>query len=286
MLLHLISAKELHERILQAPEHLRILDCRHRLNDAYEGFRLYQSGHIPTASHAHMDRDYCAPPGFAPDGHHLGRHPLLLEEEFLRRVAMWGISPATQVVVYDDAGGAYAARLWWHLRAVGHLAVRVLDGGFSAWQAQGFPVETKENPLECGQGIYPGKFDHSRVISFDEVKLIVEKTPRHTPILDARGEGRFRGEAENLDIPGGHIPGAHNFPYANNLKADQTFKTPEALRQIYGSLQGAKPIASCGSGVTACHLILALEIAGIKDVRLFVESYSGWCRTPGLPIKK
>jgi thiosulfate/3-mercaptopyruvate sulfurtransferase len=146
--------------------------------------------------------------------------------------------------------------------------------------------------LECGQGIYPGKFTANLLASFDEVKKMVGAqiagAQNFVPLqlLDARGEGRFRGEDENLDPPGGHIPGAVNCPYPNHFKSDGTFKSAQELRAMYRHLEGKALIASCGSGVTACHLILALEIAGIRNVRLFVESFSGWSRTPGLPVEK
>ena len=274
---HLIAAAQLNTCLSQPS--LRVFDCRHRLNDTAEGQRLYLQGHIPGATHVHLDSDLSAPMGFAADGHHLGRHPLPTEQQMLERFGCWGITPQTEVVVYDDLGGAMAARLWWLLRAVGHTRVRVLDGG---WQTWAFPVETAAQPLAIAQTVYPGRLDAGLIASYSEIKRNAVATTHDLSLLDARSPDRFRGENEPLDPPGGHIPGAINTPYAQQLTSDGLFKSAAELQAIYAPiLAEQKPIVcSCGSGVTACHLILGLALAGrTENVQLFPESFSGWIRT-------
>ena len=296
---HLISAKELltvvvetlHCNVSTQSPPTRIFDCRHRLNDPAAGHRLYLTGHIPGAVHVHLDRDLsdmnqiegrdvAVQRLYDTDHPHPGRHPLPSGPEILKRFGHWGVTPETDVVVYDDMGGAMAARLWWMLRAVGHGRVRVLNGGFPAWTGD---KETVEHPLVVSNGAYPGHFRSELLVDFSEVL----KTEREFILLDARAADRFRGEHEPLDPPGGHIPGAINTPFQDQLNADGTFKDPATLQALYIGSGADRLVASCGSGVTACHLILGLAIAGREDdVQLFPPSFSGWSRTAGLPIEK
>lgn len=257
-----------------------IVDCRFDLAQPEWGFRSYQENHIPGAVYADLDRDLSAPR--TPQ---TGRHPLPSTTEFLKRLCRWGIDPNKQVVVYDTVGGAFAARLWWMLRLYHHEAVAVLDGGFDHWVRLGYPTESgiHTNPPTVKINTQP---DLHWVVTTAEIEQHIRQ-PRFL-LIDARAPERYRGETEPIDPVAGHIPGAVNRFHQNNLNPDGTFKSPDRLRQEFTDLlQGTPPddvVVYCGSGVTSCHHLLAMEIAGLRGARLYVGSWSEWIRDPSHPI--
>ena len=229
----------------------------------------YEEGHLPGAVFADLDRDLSRPGG-------PGRHPFPSEEQFAQVLARWGVGPETHVVVYDDATSQTAARLWFMLRAYGHENVSVLDGGVRAWTEAGLPL-SREEPRIAPAPLQKLKLDRSRLAEVDEVEA------RKAVVLDARAPERYRGEVEPLDRKAGHIPGALNAPLQANLTPAQRFRPPSELRELYARY-GDDVIVSCGSGVTACHDALAMEIAGLPSPRLYVGSFSGWIEDPARPI--
>ncbi|MBI3733224.1 MAG: sulfurtransferase [Chloroflexi bacterium] len=283
----IISVSDL-QRLMAAPAPLVICDCRHRLGVAGAGYQLYRQGHIAGAIFADLDRQLSARPGMTPHGHS-GRHPLPEPEAWLKTLGEWGITPATQVAAYDDAGGAYAARLWWMLRSVGHQAVAVLNGSLQAWAAAGGSLETSETQPTPAPSPYPAPARYERLMTIAEVREAMELPgPRRPLLVDARAPNRYRGEGETVDALAGHIPGALNRYYMDNLNPDGAFRAPQELRSGFQPLierAGERAVVMyCGSGVSACHNLLALEIAGLPAARLFPNSWSGWSSTPGLPV--
>lgn len=256
------------------------IDCRHDLASPASGAAAYAAGHVPGAVHAHLDRDLA---DLSLAGR--GRHPLPAAEAFARTLARWGVAPEVAVIVYDDSGGAYAARLWWMLRSVGHDRVRVLDGGWSAWRAAGLPVEAGAPPRRAAN-VRALAYDPAAVALAPEVERNIGAAG--SLLLDARAPVRFRGEQEPLDSVAGHVPGAMNRPYAENLDASGRFKSPEALRQEFAALlAGRAPQAvtlMCGSGVTACHNLLAMHHAGLPGARVYAGSWSEWVSDPARPV--
>ncbi|WP_202839199.1 sulfurtransferase [Luteimonas saliphila] len=271
----LVSAEAL--AAAQPAPDLVVLDCRASLADPAAGERDYRAGHVPGALHADLERDLSGPrrPG-------QGRHPWPEPGTFNTRLADWGISPASRVVAYDAGDGAFAARLWCLLRMLGHEAVAVLDGGWPQWVAAGLPVETAVPTPR--RGSCRAGFDHSRLLDADG-------TRRHLEVggllLDARAPERFRGEVEPIDPVAGHVPGAINRPYTANL-ADGRFKPSAQLRAEFDALlegrAAGEVVAMCGSGVTACHHLLAMEHAGLPGAKLFTGSWSGWIEDRSHPV--
>lgn len=259
---------------------LRIVDTRFSLADPQSGAVAYAQGHLPGAVHADLNRDLSdlSRPG-------LGRHPLPHDEAFARRLGQWGIGPQTQVVVYDAGDGSMAAaRLWWLLKLLGHARVAVLDGGLAAWQAAGLPL-VAEVPAPAPLPPYPASFDRDRIVAAGEVLQRLSQPPGW--LLDARAGERFRGEVEPLDPVAGHVPGAVNRPLALNLR-DGRFRPPAELRAELAPLLGphapSEVVVMCGSGVTACHLLLALELAGLPGARVYAGSWSGWVGDSSRPV--
>lgn len=256
---------------------LAIVDCRFSLVDPAAGESAYRQSHLPGAVYAHLDRDLSGParPG-------AGRHPWPRAEDFRARLEQWGIAPRTQVVAYDDGDGAYAARLWFLLRTFGHEKAAVLDGGWKRWVALGLPTESQSRRRLPTS--YRGAFDQTRLADSEAVRAHLAAGGL---LLDARAPERFRGEIEPVDRAAGHIPGAVNRPFADNL-AEGRFKPPGQLADEYRALlAGRSPdrvVAMCGSGVTACHLLLAMERAGLQGARLYTGSWSGWISDPKRPI--
>ncbi len=253
-----------------------VIDCRFAVADKGRGRRDYLAGHIPGAVYAHLDDDLAGPviAGVT------GRHPLPDLEAFARTLSGWGVGPGVQVVAYDDAGGAYAARLWWMLRWLGHEAVAVLDGAWQAWVAE-------DRPTVAGQETRPERvfIPHPRpelLATATEVDAI--RLDPGWRLLDARGADRFRGENETLDPVAGHIPGALSLPYAGNLAPDGHFLPPEALAARFAAVLGDAPsqrvVCSCGSGVTAAHDLLAMLHTGLGEGRLYAGSWSEWITDP------
>jgi thiosulfate/3-mercaptopyruvate sulfurtransferase len=245
----------------------RILDCRARLDDPGHGARAYAAGHIPGAHYASLDRHFAAPAGAG------GRHPLPDPEALRDSFRSFGIDDADQIVVYDDAGGAFAARAWWCARWLGHEAVAVLDGGLPAWRG----------PLSQAQPVVdPGTFNirPSLTRTIDAATLL-QALPRAT-LVDARAQARFDGAEEPIDPVAGHIPGALCRPFQGNLDASGRFKAPAALAERFRGLP-EDTVCYCGSGVTAAHNVLAMRIAGLAEPILYPGSWSEWIRDPARP---
>ena len=257
----------------------RIVDVRHLLSDTAHGERTYAQAHLPGAVFLHCDRDLSG----TMTGSN-GRHPLPEREQLIARLGSIGIGPQTQVVVYDDAQGMVACRLWWLLRWLGHEAVAVLDGGLQAWQAAGGSMTAEILPVR------PVTFEVREPLTVPVTVAEVEAnlaTPA-MQIVDARAPDRFRGENETLDPVGGHIPGAINRFFRDNLEADGCFKAPARLRAEWlARLAGIAPervVHQCGSGVSACHNQLAMAVAGLGGSRLYAGSWSEWCADSGRPV--
>lgn len=261
---------------------LLLVDCRFDLADPQKGRHDYLEGHIPGAVFASLDHDLS---DLSRQAAGLGRHPLPLEPAFNALLSRWGWRPGMQVVSYDAASGALAAaRLWWLLRWVG-VPAAVLDGGYAAWLSLGLPVETGEGTARPA----------SQVVRHVDPGQLVLDHAEFSPgfkgrLLDARAAPRYRGEVEPLDRVGGHVPGALNRPFSENLDSDGRFKPVEQLRAefaaILGSIQPQQVVHMCGSGVTACHNLLSMEYAGLHGSRLYAPSWSGWTNDPSRPVAK
>lgn len=273
----LISAEVLAEK-LGAPD-WAIVDTRFELSAPEAGRRAYAAGHIPGAVYAHLDEDLAAPVSA-----NTGRHPLPEADALAAKLGAWGVDRSTQLVAYDDSAGAYAARLWWLVRWLGHDAVAVLDGGWSKWRALGLPEQT-EVPASRARRFEPRVRPH-RAIEVDALAKALASND--VVLLDARGAPRFRGEVEPLDARAGHVPGARNHPYTENLGPDGRFLDAPTLRARYavrlGDRAPSEVVCMCGSGVTACHDLLAMEHAGMHGARLYVGSWSEWIRDARRPI--
>lgn len=256
---------------------LRIFDCRFALNDTAAGERAWQEAHVPRARHAHLDRDLS---GLHTPG--AGRHPWPSATAFGDWLGRNGVTPQTQIVAYDAGDGAFAARLWWLLRVAGHARVAVLDGGFARWTALG--LQTDVDVADPTATSYPVRFDDAHLLDADAVAARVSAGAL---LLDARGAERFRGDVEPIDRIAGHVPGALSRPYPSNLE-DGRFKSATRLAGEFGALLAGRPasdvIAMCGSGVTACHHLLAMAHAGLPGASLFTGSWSGWIEDPARTI--
>ncbi|CAJ0807644.1 sulfurtransferase [Ralstonia flaminis] len=280
----LMTAAQLAALQQSAPNTLVIVDCSFDLANPAAGRDAYHASHIPGAFYLHLDNELSGPKTGTN-----GRHPLPDADALVARLQALGVNDDTQVVAYDRQGGMYAARLWWLLRWVGHADVAVLDGGLQAWEAAHYPVN-KIVPDEPQLNATPGKLTRKPSLAALVNADIVQKYLGHTdkPVIDARAPDRYRGENETLDPVGGHIPGARNRFFRDNLQADGTFKSAEQLRADFAAvLAGAKPadtMLQCGSGVTACHNALAMEIAGLTGAALYAGSWSEWCSDPARPV--
>ncbi|MCB9128616.1 MAG: sulfurtransferase [Ardenticatenales bacterium] len=259
-----------------------VVDCRFRLDDPDEGRRLYEAAHIKGALYADLDRDLAGPA--TPNE---GRHPLPDLDDFRRTLGGWGIDEGVQLVCYDDWGGALAARLWWMVRYLGHRAVAVLDGGWPAWQAAALPTASGAEQRDAT--IFCGDPDPQRLATMHEVEALVQRGDGQR-LIDARDAARYRGDFEPIDPAAGHIPGARNYPFSENIAATGHFKADEALAAQFQTLLADLPsdeaIVYCGSGVTATHNLLAMAHAGLPEARLFVPSWSGWSSDPSRPVER
>lgn len=256
-----------------------IFDCRFNLMDTGAGFTAYQQGHIPGAHYLHLDNDLSS--AITPDS---GRHPLPVPEKLAHILGQAGVSSQTQVVVYDDCGGAMAARAWWLLRWLGHDAVAVLDGGYPLW-LQNYSGST-DIPKATISGFEPARRD---TMNLSTPQLLTELSGSDTLLVDARSEERFLGKAEPIDPIAGHIPGAENRPLTDNLDNGQFKSAGQLKTEWLELLQGAQPgnvVHMCGSGVTACHNQLAMEIADLSGSRLYAGSWSEWIRDASRPVAK
>lgn len=257
----------------------RVFDCRFSLADPSRGQQDYLDAHIPGALYAHLDAHLSSPIG--PE---TGRHPLPDPSLLASWLGDCGVSSDTRIVAYDDVGGAFAGRLWWLLRWLGHPHAYVLDGGLPAWLAAG-GATSRAVPKYAPHRLTPGVRDPLWVST---ARLSKELAAGRMRVIDARAAERFRGEVEPIDPVAGHIPGAINLPLAGNLDADGRFLSPARLRERFTNAIADLPpeqIAhSCGSGVNACHNLLAMEIAGLTGSRLYAGSWSEWIRSPDRPV--
>jgi thiosulfate/3-mercaptopyruvate sulfurtransferase len=272
----LIGAQELHG-LLGTPG-LIVVDCRYELGNVSAGRKAYGAGHIPGAVFASMDDDLAGPR--RADS---GRHPLPSPAAFAAVLARWGFTPASRVVAYDQANGAFAARLWWLLRARAHPGVQVLDGGFAGWVAAGHAIDTAV-PAPVSASVTERAFDG--VVSSDDVAAAL--AARTITLVDARAEDRFAGRNETIDPVAGHVPGAVNLPFNGNLGPTLHFRDASDLRHRWAPViqqaERAPIVAMCGSGITACHNLLALELAGHRGARLYAGSFSEWITDPARPV--
>lgn len=258
-----------------------VFDCSFDLADQAAGRRLFGEAHLPGAHYLHLDDDLSGPPSGAN-----GRHPLPDPDVFAGSLRAAGLSLGMQVIAYDNAGGAYAARLWWLLRWIGHDAVAVLDGGVAAWRAAGGTMAAGDAVAVADGDFVAMAPDADRIVDAQAVLANIGRP--QFQVVDARAAERFTGEAKAFDPVPGHIPGARNRPFKDNLGADGLFKPGALLAAEFAAVTGgAAPdtiVLQCGSGVTACHNALALEIAGLGGARLYPGSWSEWIADPSRPV--
>lgn len=261
---------------------LRLFDCRASLADTGAGEAAWRAGHLPGAQHAHLEHDLSGP--HAPGA---GRHPWPQADGFAAWLGRAGVTPASRVVAYDAGDGAFAARLWWLLRSFGHARVAVLDGGLAAWTAAGLPLDAAVPAIDHVTdpvAPYPGRFAGERLL---DAAAVAARVAAGDLLIDARGGERFRGEVEPIDRVAGHVPGARSRPYPANLRDGRFRPAAELAAEFDALLAGRAPsaaIAMCGSGVTACHHLLAMAHAGRDGAALFTGSWSGWIEDPARPV--
>jgi len=261
-----------------------VVDCRFDLARPAWGESEYANGHVPSSLYAHLDRDLSSPVTATS-----GRHPLPSREAFLATLGRWGVDQTVQVISYDQGNGAYASRLWWLVRWAGHARVAVLNGGFAAWQQAGLPV-SKQAIVKQSRHFSPSQAP-AEFVTTAEVAALQASGQLHSGervLVDARAADRFAGQNETIDPIAGHVPGARNHPFLRNVDAQGRYLPPETLRsQWLETLRGQTPsnaIAMCGSGVTACQNLLALEVAGLPGARLYAGSWSEWIRDAVRPV--
>jgi thiosulfate/3-mercaptopyruvate sulfurtransferase len=257
----LITCDELADRL----DEVKIFDIRWALTDPNHGRNTYLSGHVPGAIFVDLDRDLSAPPGQE------GRHPLPDPDVWAKTLGRLGIEPGAEVIVYDDMGGAVAARMWWMLRSSGHEESRLLNGGFEKWRDHGHPLA--EGAVVAAPTVYPTPEGFHGVVFHEALG--------DRNLIDVRAPERYRGDTEPVDPKAGHIPGAVNIPLADNLDDDATFRQSTELADLYADI--TQPVVSCGSGVNACHTALALVVAGREMPDVYVGSFSEWSRLD-LPV--
>lgn len=292
----LITPRQLAARL--EDRDLAVIDCRFDLARPQWGREAYASARIPHALYAHLDHDLSGKASAS-----TGRHPLPPIDEFAARLGQWGIDAQVQVVAYDQSSGGHAARLWWLLRWLGHTKVAVLDGGLAAWQEEKLPLDTApiaesraQSPAQAQPDRPARRFeprpDEEMVVSTTELEELVasrQLASADRVLVDARSAERFAGRNEIIDPVAGHIPGARNHPFTDNVDTAGRFLARSTLRERFAkTLEGVPPdaaICMCGSGVTACHNLLAMEVAGLKGARLYAGSWSEWIRDPKRPIE-
>lgn len=275
----LLNAQEL-SALLSSEQDLLVCDCRFELANPQQGVQQYNAGHIPGARH--VDLDLLLSVKGTPEQ---GRHPLPDREHFAQSMAALGANESTHIVCYDANDAMFASRLWWMLRWIGHANVSVLDGGLKVWQQAGLPVST-EPTQPAKEGNLKLRKSLVSTVDYNDVLANIDSAQRL--VVDARSPDRFRGENETMDPIAGHIPGAANRFFKDNLQPDGTFKDAHTLRtELDAHLKGHAPeriISQCGSGVTACHNLLAMEVAGMPGAALYPGSWSQWSNIKGSPI--
>jgi thiosulfate/3-mercaptopyruvate sulfurtransferase len=259
-----------------------VVDCRFNLMEPNAGRTAYEHAHVPGARYADLDRDLARSPSPAE-----GRHPLPAPATFAAKLGEWGIGRDAAVVAYDDGSSAIAARLWWLLGWMGHERRFVLDGGWAGWQQAGLPLE-QDAPTPWQPRQYEWKRDGGHpVVATNEIEAGLRAGQ---VLVDVRAAVRYRGEQEPIDPVAGHVPGAVSRPFSDNVTATGRFRPAEDLkRELTALLAGREPhdlIAMCGSGVTACHLLLAMEVAGLPGGKLYAGSWSEWIRDPARPVRR
>lgn len=277
----LIKANELHQLYVQDPGRVLILDCRYDLVDHDLGRRQYGESHIPGSVYVSVDQLMSDPK----TGKN-GRHPLPTRETFAKRLSQLGVTGDTTIVGYDSTGGSYASRLWWMARWVGHSKVRVLDGGLQAWVAAGYSLTTD---LPAARPVSDFKVGEPLASKVDYAYVLASLKQPEQLIIDARPNDRFQGQNETFDAKAGHMPGAVSRPAKDNLDASGFFKDratlTSELKALIGDRSPNQVIASCGSGVAACHLLLSMEIAGFPGASLYGGSWSEWSAQPDSPVE-
>ena len=269
----LIDAHTLHRLLSEQNADVRLIDCRSQLQATDWGRSQYLAGHIPGAMHAHLEHDLSGPIVAGTTG----RHPLPEPAMLAHRFRQWGIGPTTLVVAYDDAGGVYASRLWWLLRWLGHDQCRLLDGGLPAWLTAGFDQHSGAETVPSQPFI--GVLQAGQTVDAEAL----QRAESDQVLIDVRGPARYAGQEEPIDPIAGHIPGAINLPFSGNLSADGRFLPADSLRARYAGV-GERAVSYCGSGVTACHAIFSMALAGLSPARLYPGSWSEWITDPSRPI--
>jgi thiosulfate/3-mercaptopyruvate sulfurtransferase len=280
----LIEAAEL-KKDLESGKEFLLFDCRSDLTNPKAGYESYLDGHIPSAIYVDIDHDLAS----EKNGQN-GRHPLPTIEQWIKTCASLGITKDSNIVIYDNHSCMYAVRMWWMLRATGHQHVRLLNGGYGFWLAAGFSSEKIDNQ----RSHTPAASTMLGIESFKDALLASDVlnnlSSQQYLVLDARSPDRYRGENETLDPVGGHIPGAINRFFKNNLDANGQFKSADVLAKEFKDLLGETPsesiIHQCGSGITACHNMFAMELAGLNSSMIYSGSWSEWCADPTRPIEK
>ena len=273
----IISAHKLKEIINN--DNVRVFDCRFSLKDPQGGLKSYQQGHVPNAQFADMDTQLSSAMTETS-----GRHPLPDADVFINQLKAWGVNNDTQVIAYDDISGAFAARLWWMMRWVGHEDVAVLNGGLQKWTDAGYPLSNDN--VEFTRGDYSGVANMEWLVDITCVES--ELSANNITLIDARSADRFTAKDQKTDPVPGHVPGAINLPFPGNLTKDGVFESPDILKQRFDNVIQNQPLTNvvhmCGSGVTACHNLLAQAMAGLPPTKIFIGSWSEWIRDPSRPV--
>ena len=273
----IISVEDLHNHL--SNDDWFIFDCRFLLKDPEGGLKKFVEGHIPGAQFADMDKDLAST--MTPSS---GRHPLPDPNELINKLKAWGVNNTSQIICYDDMSGAFAARMWWLLKWLRHDNVAVLDGGIDKWTTSNLPLEAEVRERE--KGTFEGQANNNMWVDVGFVKQQLAENKIN--LLDARSGDRFTAKDAKTDPVAGHVPGAMSFPFAGNLTKQGVFLSAEDLRQrfteTFSDTENKEVINMCGSGVTACHNLLAMSIAGLPMTRLFVGSWSEWIKDKSRPV--
>ena len=274
----LIEAQQL-KKLIDDQQDFLLFDCRFDLVDSEAGYKSYLEGHIPGAIYVHSDKDLAS----EKNGRN-GRHPLPSIAAWQKTYAALGITPNSRVVIYDNQSYMYAVRLWWMLKAVGHQQIELLNGGYQIWCQLGYPSEQSETHRQAAPQTTLTEFNNLVLVN----QVVANLESKNFTILDARSNDRFRGQNETLDPVAGHIPGALNRFFKDNLKSDGTFKDPDVLRHefqsVIGNISSEKIVHQCGSGITACHNMFAMELAGLMGSSIYAGSWSEWSSDPSRPV--